>query len=172
MDKLYDFRDRFIQSYESDSKIQDTVKPTVKVFDFLKSSWREVLSQDELRNIQLKVEEMTYKFKGTSFLENTPQLKSIFFLGKSAKDFLLESLVDELDLLIVRASPTWGLEPCVIWVLSKHFNVFSLEKRGVLLATLIEDLDNEASKPLECFVGSALSRQASLSFANEVHISV
>lgn len=146
LDKLYDFRDRFIQSYESDSKIQDTVKPSVKVFDFIKSSWREGLSPDELKDIQLKVEEMTYMFKDTSFLENTPQLKSIFFKGQSAKDFLLESLVDERELQIVRASPTWGFEPGVIWVLSKHFNVFSLEKRGVLLATLIDDLDKEARK--------------------------
>jgi hypothetical protein len=89
---------------------------------------------------------MTSKFKGTSFLDNTPQLKTIFFQGKSAKDFLLESLVDEKSLERVRATPTWGLEPRVIWVLSKHFNVFSLEKRGALLATLIEDLDYEVRK--------------------------
>jgi len=55
MDKLYDFWDGFIQSYESDSKIQDTVKPSVKVFDFLKSSWREDLTIEDLRKIQLQV---------------------------------------------------------------------------------------------------------------------
>ena len=91
---------------------------------------------------------MTYQFKGTSFLENTPQLRNIFFKGISAKEFLLESLDDEHDLHLVRATPTWGLEPSVIWALSKHFNVFSLEKKGVLVATLMEDLDKEAWKYL------------------------
>jgi len=91
---------------------------------------------------------MTYKFKDTSFLENTPQLKTIFFRGISAKDFLLQSLDDEHELNLVRACPSWGLEPGVIWVLSKHFNVIAIEKKGALVASLIEDLDIEVRKYL------------------------
>ena len=148
MDKLYEFWDRYIRYFENELKNQEIVKPSVKVFDILKSSWREDLTIEDLRKIQLKVEEMTYKFKGTSYLENTPQLKNIFFWGKSAKDCLLASLEDEEELQFVRAAPAWGVEPSVIWVLSKHFNVFSIEKKGVLAATLIEDLDVEVREYL------------------------
>lgn len=81
-------------------------------------------------------------------MENTPQLMGLFFNKneKSAKDFLLYSLVNDNESLLtrkVRMIPAWKLEPLVIWVLSKHFNVFALEQKSVRLATLIQDLDTE-----------------------------
>lgn len=151
-DKLYLFWDKFLQSYESESEsFKENAVRAVNVFDFLKSSWKPDLSLDELRKIQLKVEDMTYRLRGTSYIENTPQLKTIFFQGKSAKSFLIETLKNEQLLDLVRATPSWGVEPIVILVLSKHFNVFSLEKKGVPVATLIEDFDGEVMNYLKSF---------------------
>lgn len=65
MDKLYQFWDHFLWSYETqkESKIDDQVKPSDKVFDFLKrSSDKEGLTKSDFRNIQLRVEEMTINF--------------------------------------------------------------------------------------------------------------
>lgn len=143
IEALYDFWDIFLNSYknETDSKKEEGYKPCDKVFEFLEKSWKPDLNDLELREIQLKVEEMTLNFKVSTVLKSTPQLKALFFNGVSAKDFLLESLEDKKELEKVRNLPAWGIEPVVIWVLSKLFNVFALEKKSVQLARLIDKLD-------------------------------
>ena len=56
-------------------------------------------------------------------------------------DYLLDKLQNESEKVIVRAMGTYTIETIVIWVLSKHFNVFALEQKSVRLSTLVAELD-------------------------------
>jgi len=137
--------------------------PRDKVLEFLKNSWREDLSDAELRAIQLKLEEMTIHYNETNIYDSAPQLKSLFFNRDrlSAKEFLMKHLKVDTDRAIVRAMGAYTLETVVIWVLSKHFNVFALEQKSVTLANLLGDLDKSVRELHSCGIEKKNKMKAS-----------
>lgn len=147
IDKLYEFWDEFIFSYtkEDDKKkknIHDEYR--IQVFDYLQDRRKKIdLSPEELIDIQKVVEKMTLQFSEESIFRNIPKLIRLLINKEeqSAKDYLLDKLNDDKDKEIVRQLGTYTLECIAIWVLSKLFNVFSLEENSVRLATLIDQLD-------------------------------
>jgi hypothetical protein len=103
---------------------------TYKVFEFIKNSWREDLSDLELRNIHLKVEDMTLHCKENNIYNNIPQLKVLFFNKDliSARDYLLDKLKNESNKVIVKAMGTY--------LMFLHSN-----KKNLRMSTLVAELD-------------------------------
>ena len=148
IDKLYLFWDNFLGSYEKEgiNRKQNTDPVSKgKVFDLLASRSSNNTNQtpEELREIQTQIEHLTIHFDEGSVHESAGQLKGKFFNKdrQSARDYLLDKLKDDKDKDIVRGMGTYTLECVAIHVLSKLFNVFSLEKTSVLAAALISELD-------------------------------
>ena len=148
LDKLYLFWENFLGSYENEgiNRKQNTDPVSKgKVFDLLASRSSNNTNQtpEELREIQTQIEHLTIHFDEGSVHESAGQLKGKFFNKdrQSAKDYLLDKLKDDKDKDIVRGLGTYTLECVAIHVLSKLFNVFSLEKTSVLAAALISELD-------------------------------
>jgi hypothetical protein len=146
IDKLYLLWNNFLGSYKKEGiNHKQNTDPVSKgkVFDSLASRSSNNMNQtpEELREIQTQIEHLTIHFDEGNVHESVGQLKGKFFNKdrQSTRDYLLDKLKDDKD--IDRGMVTYTLECVAIHVLSKLFNVFSLEKTSVLAATLMSELD-------------------------------
>ena len=151
MGKLYQFWDEFIETYENEVMMNSGYREPLnkdKVFNTLLDHSNNKTNQtaEELKGIQTKIERMTMYFYEANVYESLGQLKNKFINidEQTAKDYLLDKLEKPDDLDIVRAMGTYTLECIVVFVLSKQFNVFALDKASVQVATLVSELDSAA----------------------------
>ncbi|XP_020251012.1 uncharacterized protein LOC109828426, partial [Asparagus officinalis] len=102
------------------------------------------LGEDELRKIQLDIEDLTLKFDEESLFRSVPNIIKILIKNdeECAKDILRKRLKTQKDIELISEFGQYTIEALIVHVLSMLFNSVNPETSMIRVSTLIERLEN------------------------------
>ena len=131
-----------------ENDISKSVQYKQEVFEILKNAKdRLPLSEEELRKIQMDIEDLTIFFDEESMFKTAPNIIKILIRNteENAKDSLRSSLFDKADLELLSEFGQYTIEALIVHVLSMFFNTFEFNTI-IRVASLVEQLESSIRK--------------------------
>ncbi|GLU24484.1 hypothetical protein SLE2022_404150 [Rubroshorea leprosula] len=135
-----------------------------KIFDILQNEKARLpLSEEELRKMQIEIEDETMVFNEKNVYKSTPNIIRMLIRKNEecAKDYLRGRLLDKADMELLSEFGQYTIEALIVHVLSMVFN--SLENNSIIrVASLVEQLESSVRKQAALLKSSRCKKNFSM----------